>query len=1064
MSDYDYEVDDEKNPSAKSAPAMAEEPTMVEEPPNRKVPPPSLPGFPTSRMRRKASRGTSPMRSFQAAGIDVGVGMDTGPSPSVTGDPEEPLMHEPSVREPSVREPSLQQPEQEEPRPSVNSAKRGRAEARAQRKLRASARSNSPGIITAVSAPTIEEPGAITAPLKMAPSIFAPEGPDEPALTRPGAVSSSGGDSRVSRKIRASMTPASNIKPASASNLRPAPVSVAIVEPEGPDEPAMIRPGTVTSVPASGDSRVSRKIRASMTPSLKTAPIDVAIAAPEGPEEPAMIRPGTVTSVSASSDSRVSREIRSASSSLKAAPVAAGLTDVAVVAPEGLDEPDMFRPGTVTSVSASSDSRVSRKIRAAGGAGAVSATASQDSSVQRKMSANRPPGTTVGSAAGMAAMASESFDDEPEGSAMPGTAVASTNHRSSRAARKIAQAQAGVGASASTDDSAVGRKSGKSRSRGGGMRGAAGAAGVGAVSATGDDPAAQKNKSFVNDSLFSNDEGVEINPDDYLMQQVKATQEAQSKKVNKKKKEKSSDGLQKDGVAALPKQAGAYSIKGGRGWFTGGFRQRAPMLMRRRQPAVRDDAVSEAAQEFVDEDEDCWDRVDKPTVYVGICIVIFLIIAVTVPVSLVSNEDPAPTPSPTSARFFVRDEFQLVFSTVSNPESFEDPNSAQSQALNWIVYDDGLGLSPNDDAAIQRYVAMVIYFGNGGEGWDGARLDTSWGSSIPECEWDYVVCTANQTIGELGFLGVGLTGTLEAEMLNLTELSSLDLAGNKLSEVEFPSLILQMTNLIELFLDTNELQGSIPSEIANLRRLEKLIMNSNDFTGSLPIEMRSMTSLISFQVPLNRLEGDVFNVVTGWPDLKTLDLGNNDFFGTIPSQLGLQRSLAKISLERNDFRGSLPTELGDLTDLRSLVVTQNFRLDGFLPTELGNCEQLEILQFSSNNFVGTIPTEYGNLLSLRDLRFQQNEMTGAIPTELGMLTALELLDCSNNEFVDEVPSQLGELTALKAIYFQATDVTGSMPEEICALRGGALASLIAECFDVNAQIKCEKPECCTRCN
>jgi Leucine-rich repeat (LRR) protein len=548
------------------------------------------------------------------------------------------------------------------------------------------------------------------------------------------------------------------------------------------------------------------------------------------------------------------------------------------------------------------------------------------------------------------------------------------------------------------------------------------------------------------------------------MQQVKATQEAQSKKVTKKKEDKDSERLHKDGTAAVPKQAGAYSIKGGRGWFTGGFRQRAPMLMMRRQPAVQDGAISEAAQEMVDEDEDCWDRVDKPTVYVGICIVIFLIIAVTVPVSLVRNEEPAPTPSPTSSRFFVLDEFQAVFSEVSDPKSFEDPNSAQSQALNWIVYDDGLGLSPNDDAAIQRYISMVIYFGNGGEDWDGARLDTAWGSSIPECEWDYIVCTANQTIGELGFLGVGLTGTLEAEMLNLSELSSLDLAGNELSEVEFPSLILQMTNLVELFLDTNNLQGSIPSEIANLGRLEKLIMSSNDFTGTLPIEMQSMTSMLSFQVPLNRLEGNVFNIVTGWPDLKTLDLGNNDFFGTIPSQLGLQRSLAKISLERNDFRGSLPTELGDLTTLRSLVVTQNFRLDGNLPTQLGNCDKLEQLQFTSNNFVGTIPTEFGNLLSLRDLRFQQNEMTGAIPTELGLLTNLEVLDCSNNEFVEEVPSELGELTALTAMQVHFTDVSGSMPEEICALRKGVLATLQAQCFDVNAQIQCERPECCTQCH
>ena len=860
---------------------------------------------------------------------------------------------------------------------------------------------------------------------------------------KPGFTAVRGGDSRISRKMSRGTITADAL-----------PVDLRTTPQADEDEP--IRPGISPARSRSGSRRKLRGSMRSSSPGIAGAGVRASFTSPATaslkidtiePEEPAATLPGAV---SARNDSRVARKVRA---SMTTATAAASLK-IDTVAPE---EPAAVMPGTVTSMSG--DSRVARKLRASsGGPGAVAA--SYDSQVQRKMSANR--GTTV-VASGLAAAVTESFEDEPEGPPLPGTAVSS--YSNSRFARKIAQAQSGVGASAQTDDSAVSRKTGR-RTRGAAMERAAAtaAAGVGAVHTVGDDPAAQKT-SFVRDNLFETAEGKEINPDDYLMQQVKATQEAQQKMVSKKKedKDKLNRGLQKDGVAALPKAPGAFSVKGGRGWFTGGYRQRAArgMLVRFKSGLVQDADVVAVAGD-VDEDETWWDRADKPTLIVGACIVVFMIIAISVPVALVQTKVEPPTPAPTSARFFLLDDFQELFSEVSDSDVFNNPQSPQSQALNWFVYEDELELGPTDEAAIQRYICMVTYFGNGGQQWDFPAPAVKWGSGVHHCEWDYITCASNRTVGKLNLFQVGMTGTLEAELLHLPQLTDLDLGRNYLTEVEFPSILLKMTNLMFLYLDELDLEGTIPIEIAALTKLEQLFLSSNDFTGTLPVEMRSMTSMRSFQAPMNRLEGNIFNLVSGWPALKHLEIGNNDFVGTIPTQLPL--SLVNLRLERNDFHGSLPTELGELENLKSIVVTQNFLLDGTIPSELAKCTKLQILHLDSNDFHGAVPTELGNLASIRDIRLVQNDFTGLIPSELGLCTTLEQLTLTNNEFENAVPTELGQLTELTELALHFNDVTGSMPPEICALRKANLKDLQADCkFTAVAQLKCDE-ECCTLCH
>jgi hypothetical protein len=202
------------------------------------------------------------------------------------------------------------------------------------------------------------------------------------------------------------------------------------------EEPTFAVPG-VTAV-RGNDSGVSRKVQSynavSVTASEKVAAL-----------EPFVFKPGATNAHM--EDFKVARKMGAAS--IVNASNSASSFDSYEVEP---DEPPAFMPGAVASMT----DVARKKLSISRGPGAVAAT--DDTRVQRKIGSSRD-------SAGMTAAASlagvESFEDEPDGLPLPGTAVASS--RDSRVARKIAQAQSGVGASAETDDSAVSKKVGKTQ-------------------------------------------------------------------------------------------------------------------------------------------------------------------------------------------------------------------------------------------------------------------------------------------------------------------------------------------------------------------------------------------------------------------------------------------------------------------------------------------------------------------------------------------------------------------------------------------------------------------------
>ena len=212
---------------------------------------------------------------------------------------------------------------------------------------------------------------------------------------------------------------------------------------------------------------------------------------------------------------------------------------------------------------------------------------------------------------------------------------------------------------------------------------------------------------------------------------------------------------------------------------------------------------------------------------------------------------------------------------------FGDPNSAQSQALDWL-HSDPIAMSTNrtSETLLQRYVLSVLYFATSGSGWLWPYL-----SSDDVCTWN------------LGSNDTGVFCDTDGESVDRIEMSYNNLRGT------IPWELVLLTNLQSVNFDNNRLSGSIPSRINELTQLQIFWAMTNDLTGPLPPTFAP--SVANIDVGENALTGTIPTLwATSMPDLDVLSLFLNRLTGTIPSELGVL-DLIRFSFFGNVFTGSV---------------------------------------------------------------------------------------------------------------------------------------------------------------
>jgi gliding motility-associated-like protein len=230
----------------------------------------------------------------------------------------------------------------------------------------------------------------------------------------------------------------------------------------------------------------------------------------------------------------------------------------------------------------------------------------------------------------------------------------------------------------------------------------------------------------------------------------------------------------------------------------------------------------------------------------------------------------------------------------------------------------------------------------------------------------------------------------------------------------------------------NNLVGLIPTQIGNLSALTSLDLAYNKINGSLPSQLGSLPNLTFINIRNNQLSGNIPTSLGDLSNLTVLLLGNNQLSGTIPKELGNLAKLTQIDFTYNLLSGFIPPQLGDLSNLTQLLL-QNNQLSGTIPPELGSLSKLITLSLSENQLSGSIPALLGNLGNLNELNLTLNQLSGNIPPQLGNLANLQLLRLNNNQLSGAVPKELGNLSKLQRLLLNNNQLSGAIPPELAGI-------------------------------
>ena len=168
--------------------------------------------------------------------------------------------------------------------------------------------------------------------------------------------------------------------------------------------------------------------------------------------------------------------------------------------------------------------------------------------------------------------------------------------------------------------------------------------------------------------------------------------------------------------------------------------------------------------------------------------------------------------------------------------------------------------------------------------------------------------------------GNQLTGSIPPELGRLTRLTFLNLAANHLSgsiPPELGSIGPQLTHLVlsapQPLPNGVGLTGSIPAQLGNLSGLTSLYLDGNRLTGSIPPRLGRLLKLSWLRLTRNRLTGAIPTQLGALTNLTNLRLEDNQLSGPIPSQLSRLTNLRKVYLTRNaGFSGCVPPRLREV--------------------------------------------------------------------------------------------------------------------------------------------------------
>ena len=180
------------------------------------------------------------------------------------------------------------------------------------------------------------------------------------------------------------------------------------------------------------------------------------------------------------------------------------------------------------------------------------------------------------------------------------------------------------------------------------------------------------------------------------------------------------------------------------------------------------------------------------------------------------------------------------------------------------------------------------------------------------------------------------------------------------------------------------------------------------------------------ELPFNELEGEIPFEIGDLSELRTLDLSDNFTRGVdLPESIAYLSKLQTFKLSGLQELSSGIFELGDLRELVLAVISTNR-----IPEGLGRLSQLRGLNIYTQA-QGPIPNDLGNLRNLENLRFTAR-WSGQIPDSFWNMTKLKTLRIRGTQrsLDGGLSSSIGNLRDLELLSITNTNLSGAIPSEI----------------------------------
>uniref|UniRef100_A0A0E0JDP2 non-specific serine/threonine protein kinase n=1 Tax=Oryza punctata TaxID=4537 RepID=A0A0E0JDP2_ORYPU len=288
-----------------------------------------------------------------------------------------------------------------------------------------------------------------------------------------------------------------------------------------------------------------------------------------------------------------------------------------------------------------------------------------------------------------------------------------------------------------------------------------------------------------------------------------------------------------------------------------------------------------------------------------------------------------------------------------------------------------------------------------------------------------------KSLKSMTFSNCEFTGPMPSTIGNLTKLQILEIAACQFSG-QIPYSIGQLKELRVLFIEGCNMSefDAVPSYLMSLQ------LTSNELTGEFPKSFFELTSLIALEIDLNNLAGSVdFSSFQRLKKLRALNLSHNNL-SVIMDDEGDNSSSTYLS-ELNELGlaccniTTFPSILTRLSDMSYLDLSCN-KISGNIPKWIWQKwnSSLVHLNLSHNMLTSMEVTSY--LLPFNrhfeTLDLSSNMLQGQIP--IPNLSA-EFLDYSHNGFSSILPNFTLYLSKTWYLSMSKNNISGNVPHSIC---------------------------------